>query len=84
MIKDISLKCNFTVHDKESSDRYARIFEKYVTMNDKRVFVMIDLKITDNFISRKLIDKHKTTTKIKKNSYNLMILNENSLSNNDK
>ena len=45
---------------------------------------MINSKITNNFISQRLIDKYETITKLKKNSYNLMIINENSLSNDDK
>ena len=77
------MKCNFTIF-KKNSDKYPRIFEKYITRNDKRAFVIINSKITNNFMLRKLINKHKTTTKFKKNSYNLMIINENSLSNDDK
>ena len=82
MITDISLKCNFTVH-KKISVSYARSFKKYVLMNDRRAFVMIDSKISKNFISQQLIDKFETTTRFKKNSYDLMIINENSLSSDD-
>ena len=51
MITSVSLKCNFTAH-KKISVSYARSFKKYVLMNDKRAFVMIDLKISKNFISQ--------------------------------
>ena len=44
---------------------------------------MIDSKITNNFISQRLIDKYGATIKLKKDSYNLMILNGSSLSNDD-
>ena len=63
---------------------YAHNFKKCVLINEKRAFVMINSKILNNFISQQLIDKFETTTKFKKNSYNLMIINENLLSNNDK
>ena len=79
MIKGISLKCNLTAH-KEVSVNYARSLKKYVLINDKRAFVMIDSKISKNFISQQLIDKLKTTTRLKKNPYNLMIINGSSLS----
>ena len=44
---------------------------------------MIDSKISENFISQKFVDKHRLKIRQKKNSYNLMILNENSLFNDD-
>ena len=51
MIKSISLKCNFTAH-KKISISYARSLKKYVLMNDKRAFVMIDSRVSENFISQ--------------------------------
>ena len=77
------MKCNFTIQTKNSIN-YARNFKKYVWINEKRAFVMIDSKTSRNFISQQLIDEFETTSKFKKNSYDLMIINENSLSNNDK
>ena len=56
MLKNISLKYNFTTHQKNSVN-YARIFEKYFYLNEKCAFVMIDSKTADNFISQRLIDK---------------------------
>ena len=44
---------------------------------------MIDSKISKNFISQKFVDKHRLKIRYKKNSYDLMILNENSLFNDD-
>ena len=82
MITSILLKCNFTVY-KKILVSYARSFKKYVLMNDKCAFVMIDSKISKNFISQQLIDKFETTTKLKKNSYDLMIINESSLLSDD-
>ena len=82
MIKGISLKCNFTVH-KKISVNYARNFKKYVLMNDRRAFVMIDSEVSENFISQQLIDEFETTTRFKKNPYDLMIINESSLSSDD-
>ena len=82
MITNVSLKCNFTTH-KKISVNYARNLKKYVLMNDKRAFVIIDSGVSENFISQQLINEFETTTKFKKNSYNLMIINENSLSSDD-
>ena len=82
MITGVSLKCNFTAH-KEISVSYARSLKKYVLMNDRRAFAMIDSEASGNFISQQLIDKFETTTRLKKNSYDLMIINENSLSSDD-
>ena len=82
MIKSISLKCNLTAH-KKISVNYARSLKKYVLMNDRRAFAMIDSEISENFISQQLIDEFETTTKFKKNSYDLMIINESSLSSDD-
>ena len=80
MIKNISLKYNFTIH-KKNSVKYVRVFEEYVYMNNKRAFVMIDSETTNNFISQRLIDKFDVKKKFKKDLYNLMILNKRSLSN---
>lgn len=52
-------------------------------MNEKRVFVIINSKALNNFISQQLINEFETTTKFKKNSYDLIIINKNSLLNND-
>ena len=82
-IKGILLKCNLTVR-KKISVSYARSLKKYVLMNDRRAFVMIDSEVSENFISQQLIDKFETTTRLKKDSYDLMIINENSLSSDDK
>ena len=82
MIKGIPLKCNFTVH-KKISVSYARSLKKYVLMDGRRAFVMIDSEASENFISQQLIDKFETTTRLKKDSYDLMIINESSLSNDD-
>ena len=82
MIKDVSLKCNLTAH-KKISVNYARSLKKYVLMNNRRAFVMIDSGVSKNFISQQLIDEFETTTRFKKNSYDLMIINENSLSSDD-
>ena len=80
MIKNISLKCNFTIQ-KFFLMKYVRVFEKYIYLNKKRAFVMIEFKTTNNFISQRLIDKFDVKRKFKKISYNLIILNEKSLSN---
>lgn len=52
-------------------------------MNDKRTIVMIDSRISKNFIQQQLIDKFEATTKFKKNSYDLMTINENTFVNDD-
>ena len=67
MIKNISLKCNFTIH-KKNSINYARVFEKYIYLNEKNAFVMINFKTTDNFISQQLIDKYEIKRNFQKNS----------------
>lgn len=77
------MKCNFIIH-KKISNKYAYNFKKYVLMNNKHVFIIIDLKTINNFISQQLINKLKITTKFKKNLYNLIIINENLLLNNNK
>ena len=83
MIMKISLKCNFTVH-KNSSVNYARSLKRRVQINERWTLVMIDSKISENFISRKFGDKQHLKIRRKKNSYDLMILNENSLFSDDK
>ena len=83
MIKNISLKYNFTAH-KNSTTNNTRHFEKYITMNEKRAFVMIDFEIQKNIISQQLIDKFETIIKFKNNSYDLITINKKSLKNNDK
>ena len=69
--------------DEEKSVSNMRNFEKYVSIDKRHAFVMIDSEALGNFILQQLIDKFKTITKLKKNSYNLMILNENSLLSNN-
>ena len=77
IIINISLKCNFTIH--KNLINYARHIQKHVTINECKTFVIIDSKISKNFIAKKFIDKHNLKTQSKKNLYELTILNENSL-----
>ena len=82
MIKGIPLECNFIAH-KEDSVKYARSLKKYVMMNEERALAIIDSGAMGNFISQQLVDKFGTITKLKKDSYDLMIINGNSLSSDD-
>ena len=82
VIMNILLKCNFTIH--KNSINYARHIQKHITINKCKMFVMIDSKISKNFIAKRFVDKHNLKTRSKKNSYELTILNKNSLKNKNK
>ena len=64
MIKGVSLKCNLTAH-KKISVNYARSLKKYVLMNDRRAFAMIDSEASENFISQRLIDEFDVTSLVR-------------------
>lgn len=83
MIKNILLKYNFTVQITNSIN-YAQCFKKYILINKRRTLIMINLKITKNFVLQKLIDKYNLKTLFKKILVNLIMINRNSLQNNDK
>lgn len=65
MIKKILLKYNFTIH-KKILINMTRFVEKHIILNKKPAFVMINSKITKHFILQQLINKFKTTTRLKK------------------
>jgi len=58
---------------------HARCFTTSVKVNDRRFIAMIDSGATDNFMTRALVKKEGYSTQKKSNAYNLMIVDENSL-----
>jgi len=58
---------------------HARCFITLVKINDRRFIAMIDSDAIDNFIIRALVKKKDYSTQKKPDAYNLMIVDENSL-----
>jgi hypothetical protein len=60
---------------------HARCFIILVKVNGRRLTAMIDSDAIDNFMTRALVEREEYLTRKKPNAYNLMIVDENSLSN---
>ena len=81
-----SLKeCNNTTRALQqlNSTSYARIFCTLIRFEFHRLTMMINFNATRNFVSSFFVNKKSLLIRKKKNAYNLMIINENSLKNND-
>lgn len=60
---------------------YARIFQTSINVYERQFTIMIDSDATENFMSKKLVDKKKFLTRKKNDEYDLIIINDNSLFN---
>ena len=81
-----SLKeCNNTtrVLQQLNSTSYARAFCTFIRFEFHRLTTMINFDATRNFVSSSLVDKKDLLIQKKKDVYNLMIINEDSLKGND-
>ena len=79
-IKNISKKCNIIARKKQlNSINITRIFQTSINVNEHRFIIMIDSSTTKNFMFQKLINKKNSL--FKKNIYNLIVIDENSLLN---
>jgi len=58
---------------------HARCFTTPVKVNDRRFIAMIDSDATGNFMARALVKKEDYSTQKKSDAYNLMIVDENPL-----
>jgi hypothetical protein len=58
---------------------HAQCFITLVKINDRRFIAMVDSGATDNFMVRALVKKKDYSTQKKPNAYNLIIVDENSL-----
>jgi hypothetical protein len=58
---------------------HARCFITLVKINDRRLIAMIDSDATDNFMTRALIERKEYFTQKKPDAYNLIIVDENPL-----
>jgi len=58
---------------------HARCFTTLVKVDDRRFIAMIDSDATGNFMARALVKKKDYSTQKKSDAYNLVIVDENSL-----
>ena len=58
---------------------HARCFITLVKINDRRLIAMIDFDAINNFMTRALIERKGYSTQKKPNAYNLIIVDGNSL-----
>ena len=84
-MKNSLKKCNNTTKalSQMNSINYARIFCTSIRLKFHRLMTMINFDATRNFVSSSFVNKKDLFTQKKKNIYNLMTINENSLKNND-
>ena len=84
-MKNSLKKCNNTIKvlQQLNSTSYARIFCTLIRFEFHRLTTMINFDAIKNFVSSFLVNKKNLLTQKKKNAYNLMIINENSLKSND-
>ena len=84
-MKNSLKKCNNTtkILQQLNSTNYARIFCTLIRFEFHRFTTMINFDAIRNFVSSSLVNKKNLFTQKKKNAYNLITINENSLKNND-
>ncbi len=58
---------------------HARCFTTLVKINGRRFIAMVDSDATDNFMARALVEKEDYSTQKKPDAYNLVIVDENPL-----
>ena len=85
LMKNSLQKCNnmTRILQQLNSTSYARIFCTLIRFEFHRLTTMINFDATRNFVSSSLVNRKNLFTQKKKDVYNLMIINENSLKNND-
>ena len=84
LIESISRECNMIVQREQlNSVNYARIFQTSINVNEQRLTAMIDSSATENFISQILVDRKEFSTRKKNDEYDLIIIDDNSLFNED-
>ena len=66
-----------------NSINYTRIFCTSIRFESHQLIAMINFDATRNFVSSFLVNKKGLLTQKKKDAYNLMIINEDSLKSND-
>jgi len=64
-----------------NSTAHARCFITLIKINDRRLIAMIDSDATDNFMTKALVEREEYFTRKKPDAYNLVIVDENSLFN---
>jgi len=62
-----------------NSTAHARCFITLIKINDCRLIAMIDSDAIDNFMIRALVKRKEYSTRKKSNAYNLVIVDRNSL-----
>jgi hypothetical protein len=62
-----------------NSTAHARCFITLVKINDRRLIAMVDSNATDNFMARAFVKKKEYFTQKKPDAYNLIIVDKNSL-----
>ena len=84
-MKNSLKKCNITTKTLQqlNSTNYARIFCTFIQLESHRFTTMINFDAIENFVSSSFVNKKGLSTQKKKNTYNLMIINKNSLKSND-
>ena len=84
-MKNSLKKCNHTTRALQqlNSTSYARTFCTFIRFEFHRLTTMINFDAIKNFVSSSLVDKKDLFIQKKKDAYNLMTINENSLKNND-
>ena len=62
-----------------NSTAHARCFTTSIKINGRRLIAMVDFGATNNFMARALVEREGYSTRKKPNAYNLMIVDGNSL-----
>ena len=82
LIKSISKKeCNMIAQKQINSISTTSTFQTSINVNEHRLTAIIDSNATKNFMSQDLIERKRLSTRKKDDSYDLIIIDENSLSN---
>ena len=84
-MKNSLKECNNTTRTLQqlNSTNYARTFCTLIRLEFHRLTTMINFDATKNFVSLFFVNKKNLLIQKKKNVYNLMIIDKNSLKNND-
>ena len=82
LIESISKKCNTIIQKQQlNSASYTCTFKMSININEHKITVMIDSDTTEIFMFKKMTDSKEFTIQKKNDSYDLIVVDENSLFN---
>ena len=78
-MKNVLKKCNTITYKKIKEFSETQTFKIIIKLDNRRIIIIIDNNATTNFILWQLVKTLNLFTRIKANSYEIIVINENNL-----